>query len=261
MRSAIDSACTRSSFPFSTARSLRGGAAHDGDALVEALAARLGRDVGVVLQRQVDDAPLDRGHGRQELFAAVAAHALGGVAGALREILVAPRLEAAAIELDVLLGLPSDEGLVREHLQRVERLAVLLDHAPRVAPVQAHDDLLLVLLGAHVEVEARVVDDLFAPLAHRLRGVRLLPLLRRLGRGELLEVARLQIVVATAVAARTARGTIVAAISAARAARSTAAAARSVAGRMSGDGDGDRRGGRSSTGGRGVRVYVCFEGY
>src|ERR1051326_1441941 len=109
-------------------RSLRRGAAHDGDALVEALAARLGRDVGVVLQRQVDDAPLDRGHGRRELFVAVAAPALGGAAGGSRECVVGQRLQPAALHRDRLLGLPPDAALVREHLQRVERLAVLLDH-------------------------------------------------------------------------------------------------------------------------------------
>src|SRR4051794_3034883 len=207
-------------------RSLRRSAANDGDALVEALAARLRGDVGVVLQRQVDDAPLDRRHRRQELLPPVGAHALGGVAGALREVVVAPRLEAVAIELDVLLGLASDERLVRQDLQRVERLAVLLGHAPRVAPVQADEDLRVVLLRAHVEVEARVVDRLFAPLAHGLRRFGLGALLRHFDRLEgALEVARLEVGVAVLAARSAALGTIVAAIAAAAAATTAAARA------------------------------------
>src|SRR5713226_4269136 len=48
----------------------------DGHALVEPVSARLRRHFRVVLQRQVNDAPLDRAHGRQELLAAIAAHAI-----------------------------------------------------------------------------------------------------------------------------------------------------------------------------------------
>src|SRR5207244_6472956 len=112
-----------------------------------------------------------------------------------------------------------DQRLIRENLQRVERLAVLLGHAPRVTTVQAHDDLLLVLLGAHIELEAGVVDHLFAPLAHRFRGFGLRPLLRHLDGGEVLEVAGAKIVVA-ALAARA----IVATISATATTAATATA-------------------------------------
>ena len=64
------------------------GARNDRDALVEPFAARLGRHVRVVAQRDVHDAPLDRRHRRQQLLAPAAAHAVRDFLRAAREVFV-----------------------------------------------------------------------------------------------------------------------------------------------------------------------------
>src|SRR5207244_2805531 len=154
-----------------------------------------------------------------------------------------------------------DQRLIRENLQRVERLAVLLGHAPRVTTVQAHDDLLLVLLGAHIELEARVVDHFFAPLAHRFRGFGLRPLLRHLDGGEVLEVAGAEIVFA-ALATGAARAIVAAIPAAGTAATATTSAGTAAAAlardRGRGRGNGRRRRGRRLRR-RGALVHVGFD--
>src|SRR5260221_6837647 len=143
----------------------------DGDALVEAVAARFRRHFRVVLQREVNDAPLDRTHGRQELLAAIATDAVRDFACLLHQLFDALLLELQAIELDVLLELPPDQRLVGQDLNGVEQLALAVDDAAGVAAIQPHDDLRLVLLGAQLEVEAGPVDQLIDPLAYG-RGIR-----------------------------------------------------------------------------------------
>src|SRR5260221_12625428 len=149
---------------------LGGAAKDDGDALVETVAARFRRHFRVVLQREVNDAPLDRTHGRQELLEAIAADAVGDFPCLLPELFDALLLELLAIELDVFLQLPADQGLVRQDLNGVEQLAVAVDDAAGVAAIQPHNDLRLVLLGAQLEVEAGPVGQRLAPLAYG-RGV------------------------------------------------------------------------------------------
>src|SRR5262249_19548943 len=164
------------------------------------------------------DAALDRRHRRQQLLAAVAAHAVRHFARGLLELLDAPALERAAIELDVLLHLAAHERLVRQHLNRVEQLAVMFGEAARVAAIEAHDDLRVVLFGAHHERQARQLNHALAPLAHELRGLGLGALLRNLDLFDVLfEVARLQfaLIVVVALAARTASAALAATTSAA----------------------------------------------
>src|SRR6266571_3071190 len=88
---------------------------NDRHPFVEPVAARLGCHVRIIREREVHDAALDRRHGRQQLLAAVAAHAIGDFARRLLELLDALALERAAIELDVLLHFATDERLVGQN--------------------------------------------------------------------------------------------------------------------------------------------------
>jgi hypothetical protein len=130
----------------------------------------------MIAQRDVHDPALDRRHRREQLLPSLAGHALGHGEGAALEVLVPLLLELLAVELDLLLDLPSDQGLVHQHLHRVEQLAVTVGQAAPVDAVQADQDLGLVLLGAHDHVEFRQRERGLAPLANRLRAFRLLPL-------------------------------------------------------------------------------------
>src|SRR6185369_7382479 len=163
----------------------------DRDALEEPFAARLGRHLGVFPQRHMHDAPLDRTHRREQKLAAVFANAISDFTRTLFELFDALALEVLAIELDVLLDLAADQRLVRQHLQRIEQLAVAIDHPPPVRPVEADVDLRLILFRAHREAQLCERKYLFAPGANRGRGLRLRSLLRNVG-GELFEIARLQ---------------------------------------------------------------------
>ncbi len=106
----------------------------------------------------MNDSPLDRAHGRKELLTAVAADEVGRFAGLLSELLDTTLLELLAIDLDILLELPSDERLVRQYLHGVEELTVTIDHSPGVTTVQPDDDLCLVFLGSSDEIEARALQ-------------------------------------------------------------------------------------------------------
>src|SRR5436189_2253808 len=213
-------------------RSVRGlacrfvAARNDRHPFVEALAARDGRHVCVVAQREMDDAPLDRCHGRQSFFPPVTPHAIRDFFRLRPQILGAFALEPLAIELDVFLDASSGQRFVGQHLERIEQLAVTIDHAARVAAVQSNRDLLVVLFAARDEIEPRERDHVVAPFAHRARGVRLFALLRNFTH-EALEVARLKIILvrsATSSAATSAAAAITTAV-AAGIASSTATAA------------------------------------
>src|SRR5207247_5080749 len=107
------------------------------------------------------------------------------------QLLPSPPLELLAIDLDVFLGFSSDQSLVGQHLQRIERFSVTLDHSPPVATVQPDHDLRFVLLGPNLQIELGQLDDAPAPRRHLRRRLRLRRLLRYLFR-ELGEVAGLK---------------------------------------------------------------------
>src|ERR1051326_4556994 len=194
----------------------------DGDAFVEALAARLGRDVAVVLQREVHDAALDRRHRGKELLVAVAADLIGQLTGSLPQLRHAALFELFAIELDVFVDLAAGERLVREHLQRVEQLAALVGESRRIGPIQPDVNALLILGRSNDNAQFRERDHLLAPGVHHRGALRLLFLSRRFD-SEAGEVARLHVAVATIAATATSAASTAARIAIAIAAAASAA--------------------------------------
>src|SRR5205085_4637366 len=81
---------------------------------------------------------------------------------------------------------------VREHLNRIEQLAVTIDHPAGVASVKPDENLSVVFFSPNRDVDADEIEHLFDPVANDLRHVRLLALLRRFRRSETFEVAALK---------------------------------------------------------------------
>src|ERR1700674_2675598 len=133
----------------------------------------------MILQRKVNDASLDRGHGGQELLATIAPDALGDFPSFLFQLLNSLAFELLTVKLDVLLESAADESLVCQHLQRIDRFTMMFDHAVRIAPIEPNDHLLLTLFGAHLQLQPGESDHALAPFANGGGDFRLRCLFRR----------------------------------------------------------------------------------